>query len=139
MRRLTVVESINFQSDGLTPLTVLTQSEVLLESDSEPFQKVQKVTEEWHTFKLDMIREFMENCEFGTICIKHDLPVKPQTNPTAVEKKLDAERFITLRLNQVDFRLFPGESFRAFPESISSLSLKCSQGQAKALVTIFPR
>lgn len=139
MRRITIVESVNFQSEDGPPLTVLTQAQRLVESDEQPFQKIQKVSEDWKALNTKLFLQLMNNCKIGMLSIRYDKPAQEQVLPTSEQKKLDNARLVKVRLDTVVLSLLPGESLRICPEELPSIDLCCSEGEAKATITLFPR
>lgn len=139
MRRLTTVESLNFQSDTFPTLVVLTQSERFVESEDQPFQKIQKITTSWVTIKTSLIQEYIGGGLFGIISIRHDKSNNAQVLPTKEEKALADSIVVKVRIGGVVALLLPGESLRMCPESLPVIELCCSHSSARATVTVFPR
>ena len=139
MRRLTVVESLTYQSDDGPPVIVLTQSERRIISDEQPFQKIQKVSDKWCTLNTKLMLEFIGGVSTGLLSIRHDKPTPGQVNPTADEKEANVSRVLLVKLDGLILELLPGESLRVIPNTLPEIEMCCSEGSAKSTVTLFPK
>lgn len=131
--RITVVDMISFQADGEQPKGVQSRFERWLKSDDDLFTRRIKLTEEWSKLDTGGV------AGVGMLVIEN-LPVKFAVQPTNEERQAALAKIVELsyRPGPAEWFILPGESMRSQPANVDGLWIRCSTGEHRCIVHLFP-
>lgn len=138
--RLTVVESVYFESPGHQPILVPTQTARTLASDEQPYQRQLLIGETWTRLDTGWIQE-------ASLLVLTNDEGRPERGPS-VDAGALAGRVVELVCRNTiigdgesiepEWLLPPGESFRGTPARPGAIYLRCRQGAVRCTLTLFP-
>lgn len=139
--RIVVVEQIYFQSTDNMPVQTEHRFVRQLKSDEQPYVRRMKIGTEWQPLECGWIDE----CSM--LLIEHEAP-NWQVMPTAEERKAVNDRIVEIALYNStmfdpsaivpDWYIPVGESFRGSPVALENIYLRCTEGETRIKVTLFP-
>jgi hypothetical protein len=132
--QLVVVETIYHAATGCEPTAAESRFARKLETDEQPYTRRITVTQEWQQVDTGWITEA------GMLRLANKEGEGLQVQPTAEERAAMASKIVELSVDgSAPWLIFPGESFRGMPSELESLRVRCRSGEARCLITIFPR
>lgn len=133
--RITVIETIYFQSPDSQPIGTEDRTLITLDTDEQPYIRNLTIGPEWKRLDAGWLETasliHLRNNE-GTYLDKH---------PTEEERAEMNGRIVEIAGDQTPpFALVrPGRSIRMEPYCLDSTFLRCCSGSAKCTLTIFPK
>lgn len=133
---LTVVETVYFQAGAGTPVYTEARFARLLASEEQPYQRVQKVGQEWQALDAG----WLAGEGASLLVLANEFP-QWRVVPTP-DERLDAmakvvEVCIGERSTPFAF-IRPGEDCRFEPSDLTALRLRCRHGETKITATLIP-
>ena len=130
--RITVVETISYasQEPGQVP-AVSSKYTRLVQHTERPYQRTYKVTEESKPLDLGWAAEWEK---ISLLHVANEEGRFLQFIPTPKEVKATRQKIVQVG----EWLVHPGESLRATPADIRSLTIRSLSGPARVTITIYP-